>query len=71
MVNPVLSIHNIVVGTMYADCGGTMKISLLPWDDSKPYDEKQVPLTATVKFTKKGWFSKEEYKLEGEVQRHV
>lgn len=64
IINPVLSVHNLVVGTMYVDIGGTMKASLIT------ESENDTGYCCTLKFTKKGWFSSgDEYKVEGEVVR--
>lgn len=43
----------------------------MPWDPEQKIEESDVELSATIKFTKKGWFSGEQYKLEGDVQRHL
>lgn len=55
--NPQMSIHNLIVGTMYIDIGGTLKVKIL----------EQPNLACQVRFHKKGWISREEYKCEGEV----
>jgi hypothetical protein len=43
------------------DIGGTMKIRVIGNDE----------LDCQVRFIKRGWFSKEAFKLEGEVTRTV
>ena len=42
---------------MYIDIGGTLKVKIL----------EQPNLACQVRFHKKGWISREEYKCEGEV----
>ena len=56
---PVMSAHNLIIGTPYIDLGGSSKIRLL----------QDPELEVNLRFTKKGWLSKEEYKVEGEVIR--
>ena len=63
---PVLSVHNLVVGTMYIDVGGTMKAQLMPSKEGT-VGGSVCPYQCTLRMTKKGWFSKEEFKVEGEV----
>ena len=64
--SPVLSVHNLIIGTPYIDIGGTMKAQLLPkFEGTKGGSDCSV--VCTLRMTKKGWFSKEEYKVEGEV----
>ena len=55
--NPQMSVHNLIVGTMYLDIGGTLKARIVD----------QTELACQIRFQKKGWISREEYKLEGEV----
>lgn len=54
---PSMSLHNLIVGTMYLDIGGTLKSKILD----------QPNLACQIRFQKKGWISREEYKCEGEV----
>ena len=54
---PSMSVHNLVIGTMYLDIGGTLKSRIL--DNPN--------LGCQIRFTKKGWISREEYKCEGEL----
>lgn len=56
---PIFSVHNLIIGTMYFDIGGTGNIKCLE-DDS---------LKCQLRFTKRGWLSREEFKCEGEVVR--
>lgn len=55
---PVMSAHNLVIGTAYVDIGETMRVLNLT---TKDYAE--------IRFTRRSWFSKEEFKLEGEVYK--
>jgi hypothetical protein len=54
---PPMSAHNLVIGTMYIDVGETMTITNLQRPNEK----------CTVKFERRGWLSKEAFKLTGEV----
>jgi len=54
---PTLSIHNLIIGTPYVDIGGSAVVRLLGESELK----------CTINFTKRGYFSKEEFKCEGEV----
>jgi hypothetical protein len=58
MIFPVMSAHNLVIGSMYIDVGETMTVSKVDQIDSE---------IATINFTRRGWFSKEAFKCEGEV----
>mmetsp|Transcript_14072 Transcript_14072/g.9903 ORF Transcript_14072/g.9903 Transcript_14072/m.9903 type:complete len:109 (+) Transcript_14072:57-383(+) len=51
-----MSAHNLIIGTTYVDIGETMTIINCKTDDS-----------AVIKFTRRGWFVKEAFKLEGDV----
>ena len=53
---PILSVHNLVIGTMYIDIGDTMTIINI----DKPTEK------CDVKFERRGWFSNEAFKLTGE-----
>jgi hypothetical protein len=46
---PILSLHNLVIGSMYVDIGETMTVVNL----SKPNEKCE------VKFERRGWFSSE------------
>jgi len=46
---PILSLHNLVIGSMYVDIGETMTVINL----SKPNEKCE------VKFERRGWFSSE------------
>lgn len=54
---PCLSVHNLIIGTTYIDIGGSSTISLL----------ENKNLKCQLRYTKRGWLSKEEFKVEGEV----
>jgi hypothetical protein len=54
---PQMGIHNIIIGKPYIDVDGVMNIKC----------HQRPELNAYIKFTKRGWFSKEAFKLEGEV----
>lgn len=54
---PNVSAHNLIIGTPYADLGGTAKVR----EVSNPDYECQ------VRYHRRGWMSKEEFKCEGEV----
>ena len=56
---PTLSAHNLIIGSPYIDIGGTSEVRLI----SEPQ------LFCSLRFTKRGWLSKEEFKVEGEVVR--
>ena len=57
----MISAHNFIIGTMYLDIGGTFKTRCLT-DPS---------LEINLRYTKKGWLTKEEYKVEGELSRII
>ena len=50
----------MIIGTPYIDIGGTAKVRILDTD-----------LNCQLKFTKRGWLSKDEFKVEGEVTKGV
>jgi len=56
---PTISAHNLVVGTLYLDMGGAGRIRIL----EKPEYE------AKIKYFRRGWLSKDEFKLNGDVTR--
>lgn len=56
IISPVMSAHNLVIGTTYVDIGDNMTVTNLTTED-----------VALVKFTRRGWFVKESFKLEGTV----
>lgn len=60
-----MSAHNLIIGNMYVDIGDTMTVRKVAYKDGlrRPDNDEQ----ATINFTRRGWFSKEEFKLEGEV----
>ena len=47
------------MGTTYIDLGGNQKIRCITEPD----------LEANLRYTRRGWFTKEEFKVEGEVSR--
>lgn len=57
---PSLSVHNLIIGTTYLDQGGESYIRLIGNDELK----------ATMRYTRRGWLSKEEFKVEGELVSH-
>ena len=58
MIFPVMSAHNLVIGSMYIDVGETMTVRKVGQIESE---------IATINFTRRGWFSKEAFKCDGEV----
>ena len=60
MVNPAVSAHNIIIGTLYIDIGGTSSVRVL----------ENSNLKAVLNYTKKGWFAKEEYRIDGNVSKY-
>lgn len=59
IIAPTLSAHNLIIGTPYVDIGGTQTIKLL----------EQPDLSCKLSYTKRGWLSRDEFKVEGEVTR--
>ena len=57
----MISCHNFIIGTTYLDIGGTFKVRCLT--DSS--------LEINLRYIKKGWLTKEEYKVEGELSRII
>ena len=57
IIQPTVSTHNIVIGTMYNDIGGKSIIRSLTNKNLK----------CELKYTKRGWFATENYKVEGDV----
>ena len=56
---PQMGAHNLVIGTPYMDIGGISNIRLL----------SNTEIQAKIKYIKRGLFSKEECKIEGEVSK--
>ena len=54
---PSVSVHNLIIGTMYTDLGGSSSIRLM----------NNPNLECNIKYTKRGWLSKDTFKVEGEV----
>lgn len=59
---PTVSAHNLILGTPYIDLGGGSTVKILPKDGSSEIYK------CSLKYTKRGWFSKEEFKVEGQVK---
>jgi hypothetical protein len=57
IIAPVFSAHNLIIGTPYIDLGGSSSIRII----EKPTYECQ------LKYIKRGWISKDEFKVEGDV----
>ena len=53
----MFSVHNLIIGKIYVDIGETMTIVNLKRPEER----------CEVKFTRRSWFSKDAFKLEGEV----
>ena len=58
---PTVSVHNLIIGTMYTDIGGGASVRLLGNQD----------LDCQLRYTKRGWLSKETFKVEGEVVEYL
>ena len=56
---PQVGAHNLVIGTPYMDIGGISNIRLLNNDD----------IHGKIKYIKRGMFSKEVCKIEGEINK--
>ena len=54
-----MSVHNLVIGKIYVDVGeiGTIKCLERP------------NMTAEIKFYRRGWFSDEAFKFEGQIYK--
>lgn len=62
---PVLSAHNLVIGRMYVDAGDEMTIrKVSKRDGTKVPDKEEV---CVLNFTRSGLFTRQEFKVEGEV----
>ena len=59
IIAPCASVHNIIIGTTYIDIGGQGSVKILGNEELK----------CNIRYTKKGWLSRDEYKCEGEVVR--
>jgi hypothetical protein len=53
LIAPIVSVHNLILGNMYADIGETMTI----------VNQKRPEERCEVEFERRGWFSKEGFKL--------
>ena len=56
VLSPTLSAHNLVIGQLYVDIGDTMTVV----NNNKPN------LKCEIKYERRGWFSDEAFKLQGE-----
>ena len=54
----MISAHNLVIGTPYIDIGGHAVLRIL----------EDPSVVCKIHFIKRGWLSKDEFKLEGDVQ---
>lgn len=57
LIMPMLSAHNLVIGTMYIDVGETMTVTNLARPEEK----------CEVRFERRGWFTSEAFKFTGEA----
>ena len=57
IILPTISTHNIVIGSMYNDIGGISTINSLTNDTLK----------CELKYSKRGWYASDYYKVEGQV----
>jgi len=56
---PALSVHNVIIGKHYVDLGETGTIICM----QRPNER------AEIKYIRRGWFSDEAFKIEGQVFR--
>jgi hypothetical protein len=63
---PVMSAHNLIIGKTYVDIGDTMTIRKVAFKDGVKYPDKDE--TCTLNFTRGTFFTKQEFKVEGEVK---
>ena len=56
LIMPVLSAHNLIIGQMYIDVGESMTVI----NQNRPNEKCE------VRFERRGWFSSEAFKLNGE-----
>lgn len=54
-----MSVHNLIIGSTYIDLGGTSNVKIVGNDEIK----------AQLRYTKRGWLAREEFKCEGEIVR--
>lgn len=59
VIPPIFSIHNIVIGEMYVDIGESMTI----------INQKRPNERVDIKFERRGWFSDDAFKCEGEAYK--
>lgn len=57
VLQPTISIHNLIIGKLYADIGDTMRVINL----NRPQER------AEVHFTTRSWFSDEAFLFQGEA----
>jgi hypothetical protein len=58
---PLMSVHNLIVGKMYIDIGDTMTVKKVPITKSLILGDEEV--SCSINFTRRGWFTKEEFKI--------
>ena len=63
---PVLSAHNLIIGKTYVDIGDTAIIRKVAYKDGIKMSDKGE--TCTLNFTRGTFFTKQEFKVEGEVK---
>jgi hypothetical protein len=63
---PIVSIHNLILGELYLDVGGAYTVRKVYHEGFlRPKPDREE--LAVVNFTRKGWFTKESCKCEGDV----
>lgn len=55
LIMPMISAHNLVIGSMYIDIGETMTV----------INTKNPNLKCEINFQRRGWFSQEAFKFTG------
>jgi hypothetical protein len=65
---PVMSAHNLIIGRTYVDIGDTMTIRKVAYKDGVKLPDKEE--TCVVNFTRGTFFTKQEFKVDGEVQQY-
>lgn len=58
---PLMSVHNLIIGKMYIDIGDTMTVKKVPMTKAQMLGDEEV--SCSMNFTRRGWFTKEEYKV--------
>lgn len=62
---PVFSAHNLVIGKTYVDIGGTMTVKKVTCEDGTKQPDRGEE--CVLNFHRSGFFTKQEFKLDGEV----